>query len=55
MMHKQTVDTAASDDATVSEFEQCPVCESYQIIVDDSHFCCKRCGMDWVAVRRFEE
>ncbi len=45
----------AGEEKTSAEFEQCPVCESYQIDEESNQFCCKRCGMAWVAVRRFEE
>ncbi len=50
-MQKQVVD----EEKTSADFEQCPVCESYQIAEEPSQFCCNRCGLVWVAVRRFEE
>ena len=51
-MQRQTNDDDKQE--PVVEFEQCPVCESYKVSENNNQYCCSRCGLVWIAVRRWE-
>lgn len=51
-MQKQSNNTEKEEPAV--EFEQCPVCESYEVSEANQQHHCARCGIVWVAERCWE-
>lgn len=51
-MQKQFIEEDKKEPAV--EFEQCPVCESYEVAETNREYCCNRCGVSWIAVRRWD-
>jgi hypothetical protein len=51
-MHTQNSESEKQE--LSGEFEQCPVCESYNLSEENREYCCERCGVAWVPVRNWD-